>query len=285
MTQGPMDIGTGLEYDPLRIGAEYLRSMNPDVLRSYDTLGLAPEFTAIMAKHLNDIDIVIPRVGEHDRGTAYLDVKKINFDGVPQWRRVAVMSGQQLSTYSQTLETVLKSQEITEDINGERIDVDALALDWIFFELTADVAANSYTMQQMYDGYIRDWNGQAHCYKAQYSFSRELFNEYAAVSESNEQSIASDHLSFIGGIGLILLKEDLLARKVTDSVARASWITEGIRKNYPTARNGTYRAIMPLDKQDIIQRFVGFKPRLNVRERMQEFARLFIDELIVGDED
>ena len=211
---------------------EYVQAMAHDVVRFYDDMGLDPNFMPIVARHLGDMHLQWDVLGN---SPTTLGVSSALQDGnTRKWYRTATINQSHFAHYRDVVHDTLESRELIDGKDEEQI-VEKLALNWMFYGLTADVVANSYSMQQRYDAYIPDWNGQAAIYLAQYAMSEAFYREYAPGTEHDARIMSLDHENFRAGVSLLQLKDDLLRMGVVKHDTVAGWVIHDLGKKLSTA--------------------------------------------------
>lgn len=254
-----------------RFGTEYAVSQVGTIVDYFDSVGLAPEYLAVLSRHVADLELVIEDPGKHG---STLSVASRREDGERTWHRNAVLSRFDLSDKKRFLESLMESMGIKPETS-----VNSAVLGWGFYELVGDALGNSVSMQDRYNKYIPDWNGQAYCYLGQYAISEWLFGEYAQNhGELNDKEYAElqlairrDHAGLRSGVALGLVRDSLL-RDVTDNVTQTNWIIQGIKELYYKPQN-----IFPLSKHQLMARLALMSPKEHPVS-MEEFFNRYIDD-------
>lgn len=159
-----------------------------------------------------------------------------------------------------------------------------LALDWIFFELSADMFGNSYDMQQKFDHYIPDYNGQSPYTQAHMSLARKFIETYGDESlpkEERKMAVDAEYVAFKTGVALELLTDDLMRRGLVGREAQARRITSTIGEAYPSKLDShNFSWIEPFSRPELIERVGLLKPRKNIRHMNLELGNLVADVIL-----
>jgi len=248
---------------------EYAKVMAPDIVRFYDDMGLDPTFMPILTKHIKDIHLLRQQGGA---ATTRLDVRSTMTDeGDREWYRAAIFNNEQLETYRDNVFGVLDQRDIGDTKEDRTILSEKLAVNWLFYELSADAVANSYSLQQRYDAYIPDWNGQASCYMAQFAISESFFQEYA--QDADVHAVARDHESFRAGVSLLQLRDDLLRMGVVKHDTVAGWVVHDLAEVvYPQVRGDSQDHVRPLGREEIMLRLSCLVPREGFIKDMADYV-------------
>ncbi len=258
-------------------GTEYAHSKLPEILDFYDRCGLEPTFLAMLGRHIADLELIIVDPGSTPSTLSV--AARIDDTGEKQWYRAALLSRAELTDKKDVLEEVVGQMEFEVEDPGS---LNYAALSWGFYELAADAVGNTVSMQQHFNKYIPDWNGQAYCHRAQSTVSEELFRRYSqattpeAVDEeirNNSASIAFDHSGLRSGVALELLRDALLHEGVVDRVARSNWIIKAVQRAY-YQKTG----VEPLPKHLITARISMLSPRQHQRDIEFYFDRYFEED-------
>lgn len=268
-----------LELDP---ATEYIRQRTQEVGRLYGELGLDPQFLAIFDRHLNDLRIA--RTNTIDESRLWL-VRRGPDDPVNPlgWKRRAEISKTQLEEYRRiiidSIDAIKKA-----GVHGEIHDNDtitrSLAFDWVFYELTADAAANSCYMQQKYNRYVSDYNCQSPHYRAELTISGAYLHRYD--DHVPVQAVERDHRDFRSGMSLILLHDAVLHSGLFTSAAQTRLFIMQLRKSYLGRKDPDGVTLFdPLHQGEIAMRLGTIEPTDHIKER----ARLAEYLLSLEDED
>lgn len=239
-------------------------------------LGLDSRFIAILGRHITDFKIgMLPNDSEQ---RSYLTVRSRPESS--EYERVAAINPKQIGMYQEWLYRAATETCPDEGFEPDKDACFKTALEWVLFELSADAAGNSCYMQQHYDKYIPDYNGQSPYYSAERTVSRSFIQQYA--QDLDEGDVVYDHESFRSGFALQLLVDALLRNGVSTSIKHGQWTVHHIFGNYPQPLKAEgSMPINPLDYHEIVQRFQSIHPIDGLRGRMAELALSF--ELNIDD--
>lgn len=235
-------------------------------------LGLDGRFIGIFAKHMLDLNIC-DTINTDDHQSR-LFVCRDSEAPDHAYHIEAIINPKQVEMYSSVLGKVLLNQDYCPSTYANPETITPLALDWVIHELSADALGNSCYMQQRFDCYIPDYNGQNIYDNAELTISNEFLRNYADVNFSEEEARA-DHNNFRAGYALELLRADILRRGLTDSTQRADWITHGLAKQYPLFNGQT--PITPLRREALMVRCANMQPVM-ARASMAQLALSFYEE-------
>jgi hypothetical protein len=254
------DIFTGDQIEMSPIHTRFSEALVPDLVHGLDDLGIAPEFTAIFAKHVSDLHIVINPVG--DKRPSRLTVMKHD----DEYKRFAVLSHQDLQRHSARLAEASQCLGLTLDKDNRQ----KVALTWIFFELSADALSNSVYMQHRYDKYIPDFDGQRYSWESENTLARNFLSEYAADTYTIDE-VMVERERFRAGFALFFLKDALLRYGVVDRDKQAEWLIQSLRHEYPywDYSNKMCHKVVPEHTRELMQRVQSIevkKPLLDLAE-------------------
>lgn len=249
----------------------YPRLMTPDTVRLYMELGFDATFSAILSRYLQDLHLV----GQKDADRSYLTVSAHQEGDTeePVWHREMVVSAPQRDEYRQTLQDGYEA--IDDGLRYPNFDpertLDKLAVDWIFFELSADAAAESCYMQHKYDRYIPGFNGQNRNWRSDLKISDEYLRKQTEVEPSRAAANA-DHESLRAGIGMVLLHDSILRTDLFEGAPAARWLISYLQMNHPAKTENKYFSVH--STADVILRLSGVTPRDTRRELEEYLAAL-----------
>lgn len=258
-------------YDDNRceFSKDYAQSMTPLVIGEYARLGLDDAFLPILGRHIDDLHLT-----RSDREKSSLMVLPDNSTNECNFVRVANIADGQLKEYFSRLEVAVQRVgcDVTNRTRFEDYDDNkatlTCAVEWVFAELVVDAVNNSCRMQEVFDGYVPDYNGQANCNLAETTISRNFFNIYGGTEFLKEECIRQDADNFRAGMALLFLRNSLIKHRVTDSVRRAAWIINDLRNDYPCT---THKYVIePMNVKDIESRLMAMKPN-DTKAKMARF--------------
>lgn len=261
------------------LSTEFASHTAPYILDTLYELGLDNQFVPIVGRHIAEL-----RIAEtHDRSTLDVHAYKEEGDKRVMWRRVALLSHDELITKREVVESVFSQlnrsedlQHVVEepstviDLSGENIETQkirdlslAVATEWVFYELAADAVASSYYMQQKWNRYIADFNGQSPHYAAELSIAQRFLEMYADQTTLSDSMVRGEYNAFRSGLGLILLQDSLLRNGVTPSRKINEWVIQGLTSTYPSI-DGRNTVVEPYSRAAISERLTALIPKKNV---------------------
>lgn len=263
--------------------SEYMPYLVGDVLKTYADFGLAPEFQAILGRHLSDLSIQSDTTGD----SSYLTVAQTRKNGqaqeaagedkvAVQWCRELVVNSWQLKKYNQALTEAL-SQVAPGELDEQTTR--RVAFDWLIFELTADALGNSVDMQEKFDKYVPDYNGQSRYYRSELTVCR---RNLESLVDPEKLPLSSDlleeyHANFRAGVGLALLRDSLLLYGLSRE-QQAHWVIEHIRTMFDEfGSRRTAPQIVPLGEVELSEWISSLKPR-ETRKALLAFVLSFSEE-------
>lgn len=247
------------------------------VVESYLNLGLDVSYCAMLGRYLTDLEVTVSRHVEES--TSVLERDKHG-----EWVRKLRIPLSKVGTYENALSFVLddfgiestqhvlsvtsaisdkKSTKHTETVYGNA-SLDELAVNWLFFESTADVLSEVYLMQRRFDRYIPDFGNLADDTFA--NISSQFFEDYADGEDIGARAMAVglDYRNYRSGVALLQMRDELVRRRVVDTVTDANCITGRLSRKYPSTffrRSPSVSAkINPLSYQEIVQRNLALAP-------------------------
>ncbi len=274
------------------INTEYATSMTADIISTFSELGVADEFLPIVSNHLSDLQLVMSTTAT----ASHLDVgcSIRQNERRSTWNRRAVISMTQFKQYQQAISDTFEIFKRGDDLVGEVAPVVAIggdnlddgsrkslvsvdyALDWIFYELSADALANSYLMQHKYGKYIPDFNGQSPSYEAELSIAEQFIKDYSGDTVDDRRLAREESENLKSGLSLLLLTDNLVSRGI-GNVKQSEWMVKHLRQNYPLPRKRK-APINPFDRYEIIKRFAGLEPRKDVSTAYRHVAAVALLE-------
>lgn len=246
-------------YDEGReVSKDYARSMMHSVVEGYDELGLDKAFLPILESHVDDLYLT-----HSDKISSSLTVLPDNSTHECSFVRVANISDGHLKEYFVRLNTAARNvgtsigYQTRRDNSHNNEAFLSCAAEWIFLELMSDAANNSCRMQEVFDGYVPDYNGQANCNLAETTISRNFFKADPNLS-NEEYAIRQDTNNFRAGVALLFLRNSLVKHGVTNSINHADWIINDLRNDYPSETCSFL--VEPLSAEGIENRLRAMKP-------------------------
>jgi hypothetical protein len=266
-------------------GVQFDGQFTKDVIGFYDQMGTDPRFLAILGRHVSDTHLMISSV----IGESFLTTRQTKDTSSEReqtsWERLLILSETQRSMYAKAIEAATKSMSKPKraggialgtlvDLKGKQLDSEKtmtrkitrdLSLDWIFYELTSDMLANSIYMQQRFDHYIPDFNGQSPHYRTEFTIAREFLSGYASDEFQSERdhAVLREFRNFRAGVALGMLADDMIRKEVAGSMTEALWITSMLAKEYPLYGR-EQKPIVPMGKVEMFIRLSSLEPRKNV---------------------
>lgn len=262
---------------------EYVHAMVPHVVGQYLELGLHPAFAAIMGRHIDDLLLV----NDVEAAESYLRVASQKAQPTHdwltepsdevEWVREAVVSPRQHKRYLGYLAVATKVAFDFSALDRESaIELRKLSFDWMFFELSADAAASSCYMQQKFDKYVPDYNGQSPHFRTDLAISDNYLSSFSN-GKPPISVLEADHIDLRAGMALIMLHDSLLRSNLGVSTVKARHIINQLSALYPKKLfAGEVVQPEPHTQTDIVLRLAAMEPRNPHRDMAEWLLNLDI---------
>jgi len=240
----------------------------------YGSLGLDDQFLAIFQRQLGDLHFF---VGGDSTSTnlgvqCSTDIQEDTHDS--SWIRVLRFSRGEYRYCSDWLSGNLKRVGI--DIEPQTVK--KMTLELLFYEATADLVANAVYMQQQFDKYIPDFNGQSPFYQTEFTIARKFLGELS-LHEPTKEELILEYYNFRSGAALAQLERSMIRENIAANIMNARALKKALGDNYTDREKSEKRKhqkfgfkIEPMTVGELRDRVTFMQPRISARQRLAELV-------------
>lgn len=268
----------------------FAEQITPEILDMYAEFGLDSIFLPILGRHIRDTHVIVGGSSAFDSTlTTAIPQNDAPRNDTKVWQRQLLIPNFTVDCYAKNITNGLKifgkkfpgsiptdSPFINQDGTLGSDVTRMLAIKMLFAESSIDMLGNSVYMQQRFEKYIPDFNGQSPHYTCELEVPRQFYDQYA-YDEPGEHELRADLLALRHGIGLNFLKVDLLRFELVSKMKYAEWLIRSVQQKKPgKAVSGV--SVSPHDEYAISQRVMSLEPRFGAARAMIELAHSFDSE-------